>query len=74
MFSVFISKNIGDNIQIFSYKILLLSGQQMTERRSQRGSISNAASSAGMIHSHMLRKAEALWCVSSVGRFVANDK
>jgi hypothetical protein len=33
-----------------------------------------AANSAGMSHSHMLRKAEALWRVSSVGSFVANDK
>jgi hypothetical protein len=51
-----------------------VSGKQMTERRSQRGSISEAAISTGMSHSHMFRKAEAVWCASSVGRFVANDK
>jgi hypothetical protein len=49
-----------DNLEIFSYKIFLLSGQQMTDRRIQRGSIWEAASSARMSHNHMLRKAEAL--------------
>jgi hypothetical protein len=46
----------------------------MREKRRQRGSLNKVSSSTGMCHSHMLRKAEALWCVSSVGRFVANDK
>jgi hypothetical protein len=58
----------------FLNKVLLLSGQQITDRRSQRSSMKEAKSSAGMSHSYMLRKAESLSYVSSVGRFVANDK